>query len=369
MRKFIKILVSSLVIALITGCIFSSTTRRMIWYNFADVQDYRIFPTRILAAAPTPFSYAKSLTEPNLNPLYSPANGNFSQFCQDHNTLAFLVIKNDSICYEKYHDGYADSSIVPSFSVAKSITSLLIGKAIEDGFIKSVQEPITNYIPEMRKEFQNVTIEHVLQMTSGIAFNESYINPLGEACQFYYGDDLQRSVRKLKLAKNPGAEFNYVSGNTQILGQVLKSALKGKSVTAYLQEKIWTPAGMEFPATWSLDNANSESIEKTFCCLNGRAKDFAKIGSLMLHNGYWNGQQIINKDWIALSTKANTEQGGASFYKYQWWLPGENDFMAVGILGQYIYVNPAKNIVIVRLGKNEGGIDWGKVFIELSNKL
>lgn len=369
MKKVVQISALLLAIAFISSCIFSTTVRRMVWYNFADINDYKIFPNRPLQAAATPFTYPKTSTTLSLNTLIPQANNDVENFCKQTNTVAFIVIKNDSICYEKYFSKYSDSSIVPSFSMAKSVTSLLIGKAIEEGLIASVQDPITKYIKGMDDEFQKVTIEHVLQMTSGIAFNESYANPTGEAGKFYYGDDLTTAVTDLQLAEKPGTKFNYVSGNTQLLGAVLQGALKGKSITAYLQEKIWTPLGMEFPATWSTDHKRADAIEKTFCCLNARARDFAKIGSMMLHQGYWNGQQIINKEWVAASTHANVTQGGVSFYKYQWWLPGTNDFMAEGILGQFVYVNPTKNLVMVRLGKNPGNTDWSQLFVDLASKL
>jgi CubicO group peptidase (beta-lactamase class C family) len=215
--------------------------------------------------------------------------------------------------------------------------------------------------------FEKVSIEHVLQMTSGIAFNESYWNPTGEAAKFYYGNELEKYTLNLKLKQQPGLSFDYVSGNTQLLGLLLQRALKTKTITQYLNEKIWQPLGMEFAASWSLDK-EQDGIEKTFCCLNARARDFAKIGTLMLHEGNWKGKQLIPKDWIKQSTKVDTTKGSAWYYQHQWWLTStEGDYMAHGILGQYIYINPMKNIVIVRLGKNEGKVSWSDVFREIAN--
>ncbi|GAB4209621.1 MAG: hypothetical protein Fur0023_21930 [Bacteroidia bacterium] len=170
----------------------------------------------------------------------------------------------------------------------------------------------------------------------------------------------------MQLKQEPGKQFEYVSGNTQILGLVLERALKNKTITQYLQEKIWTPLGMEFEATWSIDNKKN-GIEKTFCCLNACARDFAKIGRLYLNKGQWNGQQIVSANWIKESTKPDTTEGSVNYYQYQWWLPTPGkDFLAEGFLGQYIYVNPSKQLIVVRLGKKEGKVNWWAVFREMA---
>ncbi|MCG9881402.1 MAG: beta-lactamase family protein [Bacteroidia bacterium] len=285
-------------------------------------------------------------------------------------TLAFLIIKDDSILYERYFKGYSKENIVPSFSVAKSVCSILIGCAIDEKLIQSVNDPVTLYIPELKKNgFDNVTIKHVLQMTSGLDFNESYVNPFGHAATFYYGLNLRKAIADLKLSVQPGTQFSYVSGNTQLLGLILERALKTRTVTEYLQEKLWSPMGMEYDASWSIDSKKS-GLEKTFCCLNARARDFAKIGSLYLNKGNWKGQQLVSEKWVKESTKYDKSEGSASYYQYQWWLPSENgDFMAHGILGQYIYVNPDKKMVIVRLGEDEGNANWDDIFMAIAQQM
>lgn len=276
------------------------------------------------------------------------------------------MIRNDTIFVEDYLYDYDEESIVPSFSVAKSVVSILYGIAIEEGIIGGVDEPVTKYIPELKDEgFDKVTIEHLLQMTSGLKFNESYSNPFGEAANYYYGGNLEKLVTHAKLENEPGADFNYVSGDTQILTLILSRALGEKSVTAYFEEKVWKPLGMEFDASWSLDS--KDGLERGFCCLNMRARDYAKIGRLYLNKGNWNGKQIVPEEWVAKSTKADYSSGGKDFYQYQWWIgPGENDFHADGILGQYIYVNPDLNIVAVRLGKKTGGVGWSGFIAKLA---
>jgi CubicO group peptidase (beta-lactamase class C family) len=364
-KKFYRI-----VIVIISIALSSCKLGRFVVYNFADIQDYKKFPSRPLESNGTKFKfhttnigrYPQSLKLGD-----RPDRVAFDKVLEDNNTVAFLIIKNDTIQYEKYFKGYNQESIIPSFSMAKSVTSILIGCAIDDGLIRSIEDPITNYIPELKKnDFDGVTIKHVLQMTSALDFNESYFNPFGEAASFYYGRNLKHQILKLKLKGLPGHKFEYVSGNTQLLGWVLERALKVKTVTQYFQEKLWTPLEMEYDGSWSIDKKNN-GIEKTFCCINARARDFAKIGLLYLNNGNWNGKQIVSQKWVEESTKIDTTDGSASEYQYQWWLPSTSgDFMAEGILGQYIYVNPSKNIVIVRMGQNNGRVNWSDLFILLA---
>ncbi len=342
---------------------------RFVVYNFSDITDYKIFPERKISNGPTPFLFAHtSHNKEHGNFKIGDKEIPFDTYLEDNKTVAFLVIQNDTIKYEKYFNKYDQSSIVASFSMAKSITSILIGCALDDKLIQSIDEPITNYIPELKKNgFENVKIKHLLQMTSGIKFDESYYNPFGDAATFYYGTDLRKAVKKMKAEVEPGTRFQYSSGNTQILGWVLERALKTKSISQYLEEKIWQPLGMEYPASWSLDK-KKDGLEKTFCCVNARARDFAKIGRLYLNKGDWNGQRIISEKWVKQSTQIDTLEGSKWYYQHQWWLTSKKgDFSAIGHLGQYIYVNPAKNLIIVRLGKNEGNAQWESIFKNLSN--
>lgn len=333
---------------------------RFVFYNFADIRDHKKFQNRDLVASPSPFHFFES----DSGKVPREVNGvPFADYLEQNKTVAFLIIKSDTIFYEQYFSGYDEVSIVPSFSMAKSVTSILIGCAIDDGLIQSVEEPVTTYIPELIENgFEDVTIRHLLQMTSGLKYNESYVNPFGDAASFYYGLNLRKQIRKMELEVPPGERFEYASGNTQLLGLVLERALKEESVTSYLQRRLWTPLGMEYDASWSIDR-RKEGLEKTFCCINARARDFAKLGRLYKNGGNWNGQQIISKSWVEESTKLDTTDGSASYYQYQWWLPEAGvDFMAQGILGQYVYVHPEKDLIFVRLGKNYGKTSWRGVF-------
>ncbi|NUY82474.1 serine hydrolase [Flavobacterium sp. MAH-1] len=360
---------NNVALAIVMAMVLSSCkVGRFVYYNFADIKDYKKFPSRAVVSNDTKFKFHRTDKGKYPQSLKTDKERvSLEQLLEDNNTVAFLIIKNDTIQYEKYFNGYDQESVIPSFSMAKSITSILIGCAIDDGLIKSVDEPVTNYIPELaRNGFEKVSIKHLLQMTSALDFSESYINPFGEAASFYYGRNLKREMFKLELKGEPGKKFEYVSGNTQLLGLVLERALKNKTVTQYFQEKLWTPLQMEYDGSWSIDKKN-EGTEKTFCCINARARDFAKIGRLYLNKGNWNGKQLVSEKWVRESTKIDTTEGGVDYYKYQWWLPSTTgDFMAEGILGQYIYVDPSKNIVIVRMGKNNGHVNWSDFFMLLA---
>jgi CubicO group peptidase (beta-lactamase class C family) len=228
-----------------------------------------------------------------------------------------------------------------------------------------------DFIPELKANgFEGVTIEHVLQMTSGIDFNESYVNPFGTVAKFYYGRQLEKYTLKLKVKRPPGTEWEYVSGDTQLLGLLLTRALRAKgdprTLTQYLSERLWTPLGMEHPGSWSIDR-KKDGLEKAFCCINAPARDFAKLGSLYLHQGEWRGKQLVPREWVDTSTKPDTANGGVNFYRYQWWLPGTPGvYNAEGILGQFIYVDPANDLVIVRLGGGYADVPWTRVFREIT---
>lgn len=353
---------------LLGGC----TVGRFFVYNFADTRDHQKFASRSLAASPQPYQYA--VASPERGPKTAAVGDkevDFDTFLEDHATVAFLIIHRDTIKYERYFKGYDASRIHTSFSMTKSVMSMLVGCAIKDGFIASVDQPVTDFIPELRANgFDQVTLEHVLQMTSGLDFKESYADPFGTAARYYYGRRMYHYLERMKLKRAPGERFEYVSGNSQLLGFILERALRAKgdqrTITQYLQDRLWTPLGMEHPSSWSIDRKNG-GIEKTFCCINAPARDFAKLGSLYLHKGAWRGQQLIPAEWVTKSTAVDTSNGSAARYQYQWWLPSqEGDFMAQGILGQFIYVDPARELVIVRLGRKYGGVGWPDVFRSLA---
>jgi CubicO group peptidase (beta-lactamase class C family) len=287
----------------------------------------------------------------NKNPL--PAN--LRTMLEDLGTVAVLAIKNDSIVQEYYWDGYSDSSLSGSFSMAKSITSLLIGAALKEGKIQSLEEPVGDFLPEFKTgEKAKVRIVDLLTMSSGSNWDESYANPFSVTTELYYGHNAYKTAVGVSITHSPGTLHEYKSGDTQLLGLVLEKAT-GKSLSAYASEKLWQPMGAEHAALWSTDDVGGN--EKAYCCFNSNARDFARLGRLMLDSGRWKGNEIIPMDYYLHSIKpcmiSDTHGERCMYYGYQWWIipshPGI--FYARGILGQYVIVIPSKKMILVRLGK------------------
>jgi CubicO group peptidase (beta-lactamase class C family) len=372
------IVIKTVFLAFIITTMISCQLGRYIWYGKGGLNDHKIFYNKELHANnsqvfkfPKPDTIGLNL---DLGLVIEKHNWlietkdigeyplvvsqeSFESFLESKETVAFLIIRRDTILYERYFDDYTVESIVPSFSMAKSFTSILIGCAIDDGLIQSVDEPVTNYVPELKNNgFDKVSIKNLLQMTSGIDFKENYSNPFGDVANLYYGTNLRKTVGNFKLKTEPGKRFYYNSGESQLLGLVLDRALKNQSITQYMQEKIWTPIGMEHNASWSLDSKKN-GLEKTYCCINASAIDFAKIGRLYLNKGNWNGQQIVSEQWVNESIKIDTSEGSDEHYQYQW-LVSEDRFTAQGVFGQILYVNPSKELIVIRLGKDRGNVRW-----------
>lgn len=322
---------------------------KAIYYNFADIDDYEVFTNNtVVTGQPQPWHVAANY---NMQPVQT----GLKQLMEELGSVALLVIKNDSILQEHYWDGYSDSSLSGSFSVAKSITSLLIGAALKEGSIKSVEEPVGNYLPEFKEgEKAKVRIVDLLTMSSGSNWDESYANPLSVTTELYYGSDAYKTATGVSIIHTPGTHHEYKSGDTQLLGLILEKAT-GKSLSAYAAEKLWKPLGAQHAALWSTDRTGGN--EKAYCCFNSNARDFARIGQLMLDSGRWKGAEIISTDYYqkSISPCMIPDAGGTpcGYYGYQWWIfPGSNGiFYARGILGQYIIMIPGKKMVIVRLGK------------------
>jgi len=356
-------------------CLLSSCkVYRFFVRNFAEIDDYKFFPEHKIERSSQPFHffYSEKLNAAGKIKVkgFDGKISSLDSILNASPTVAFLIIRRDTILYENYWDNYTDSTWVASFSMAKSFTAALIGIAIAEGKIKSVDEPITNYIPEMKDTaFHHVTIHHLLQMTSGIKFTERYYNPFSDAAKFYYGTNIRRFIKNMKVIYPPGTHWEYKSGNPQLLGLIIERAT-GKTVSEYLEEKIWKPMGAEWNASWSTDRKNN-GIERTFCCLNATALDFAKFGRLYLNDGNWNGNQLVPAQWVADCTTPDTTNGGVKFYKYQWWLNQgiTGSYGCDGLLGQRIFVYPEKKIVIVRLGKGDRNQNYFKLFGEIVRQL
>jgi CubicO group peptidase (beta-lactamase class C family) len=352
------------------------TVFRIILYNISGIEDDKIFPSRPLMASQTPFHFIESPDPSRVPQTITFEDGRqmpLEDLLESNDTVAFLVIKEDTLLLERYYGGYTQSSPSLAFSMSKSILSILIGCAIDDGYIQSVDQPVTDFVPELAQNgYERVTIRHLLQMTSGMAYVEDD-NPFGIHPRFYYTANLEREILKLGLSGEPGQRYAYKSGENALLGLILTRALGTRTITEYLQERIWEPLGMEYNGTWSIDHAG-DGLEKTWCCVSATARDYAKLGRLYLNGGNWNGRQVLSQSWIEQSTKVDTSEGSPWNYQYQWWLASREggDYMAIGHLEQYLYINPEKRVIIVRLGRSGGSLpreDWLEVLAFLARQV
>lgn len=324
----------------------------------ANIDDYKIFENRTIVAS-NPQAWEKST-------LYNQyeMGQTFQEELETYETTAFLIVKDTSLYYEKYFLGYDENEISNSFSAAKSIVSLLIGIAIEEGKIKSVFQPVGDFIESFQQGGKSkILIKDVLTMSSGIRWNEAYMSPFSKTTEAYYGSDLKQLISELEVEAEPAEAFAYKSINTQILAEVLEAAT-GQSISEYATNRLWRKIGAENDALWSLDKA--AGMEKAFCCFNSTARDFARIGQLILNKGKWKGEQVVPAAYIEMATQPaqllNSEET-IQHYGYHWWIlnyKGRQIPYARGILGQYIFVLEDKNAVVVRLGKSRSKLYTGE---------
>ncbi len=271
---------------------------------------------------------------------------------EEAGTIAFLIIKNDSIWYESYHEGYGPDSQTNSFSMAKSLVAALLGKAVFDGYIKDLDQPVADFFPQFD---HRLTLRHLVSMSSGLNWDENYYNPFSMTIRAYLDENIRELVLDLEVVEPPGEEFKYLSGNTQLLAMVLEKAT-GMTVSDYLSQSFWKPLGMENNALWQLDSYES-GMEKAFCCIASNARDFAKLGKLYKDYGRWNGKQLLDSTYVAESIRPQLED--YPHYGLGIWLEpnlSTDVFYFRGILGQYVIVLPQENVIIVRLGQKGGKV-------------
>ncbi|GAA4163424.1 hypothetical protein GCM10022217_32420 [Chryseobacterium ginsenosidimutans] len=265
------------------------------------------------------------------------------------NTASFIVVKNGKLVHEQYWNGYNRLSKTNSFSMAKAVTVMLLGKALEEGKIKNIDDKFSDYFEEFKnKEFaKNLTLRNLAQMESGLDWDENYKNPFLPNAKAYYGKSLMKATFSRKFKENPGERFEYQSGSTQLLGFAVKKAVN-QSLASYLSEKFWIPMGMEQNAEWSTDETG---MEKTYCCIHSNSRDFAKLGQLFLDNGKVGDKQILNLNFI--EKMRTPTQKSEEIYGLGFWINYDNPvkhYYFLGLQGQYIIMIPEHNMVIVRTG-------------------
>ena len=270
-------------------------------------------------------------------------------FITKQKVAGLLILQDGKIRLERYAPGHSKTNRWSSLSVAKSVTSTLVGAALKDGYIKSVDDYVTDYIPDLKgSAYDSVKIRHLLTMTTGIRWNESYTDPNGDIARFST-DSIEPGMnatvsymRRLPAEEEPGKKFLYSTGVTHLLG-VLVSAATHQSLSNYLSSKIWKPYGMEQSATWTLDRTGQELAG---CCLQMTLHDFARFGQFVLENGRINGKSIVPNDWFKTATEIQEPLWPGGGYGYGWWIFNGRSFDALGIHGQRIHVDPSRQLVI-----------------------
>lgn len=355
-----RIIIFLLVILVLLGGLsftpqFSHLKNFAIWGKHS-IHDYKTHPTRLVASGGAP--------------QYWPLDSNYNKgvipdslmtIIDSNDTHAFIVIQNGKLLYEKYWDGYTPKTLSGSFSAAKSIISLLIGIALDEGKIKSLDERVSNYVPHFKNEgLDKVRIKDLLTMSSGTNYREFDLGYFSLNASAYYGDDAAYLISQLKAKEPAGIHWDYRSADTQVLGFIIEKAF-GQNISELVSERFMKPMGAEADALWLLDG--DKKHEKAFCCFNGVAHDYARFGQLVLNNGQWNGKQIVSESYIKAATtpasylKDPYENGNpVDFYGYQYWMFNEQGHEVVaqnGLFGQYVFIIRDKNAVVVRLGESK----------------
>jgi CubicO group peptidase (beta-lactamase class C family) len=333
--------------------------RQTLIHLHPKIDQYPIFENRTVdAGSPVPWEKAEeyhtlSIPEEDL-PLF-----------EQYGTVAFVVIKDGKLLFESYWEDYSPQSLSNSFSMAKSIVSLAVGCAIDDGYIRDVDQPVSDFFSEFGAYGEKtLTLRHLLTMSAGVDFEEAYSSPFSPTTQLYYGNNLHAITFGMKQIEKPGVHFNYQSGVTQLLAFIVEKAT-GERISRYVSRKLWTPMHAEENALWSLDK--TDGMEKAYCCFNTNARDFARFGQLILNKGYWDGKPLISEDYLLEAIRPDTTLADIQYnevnrhYGFQFWHLTYNGLSIPymrGLQGQYVFVIPEKNAVIVRLGHKRGATNY-----------
>lgn len=329
------------------------TPTKTILHNFADLDDHRIFVNRVVARSAEASALRGLQHEPQFLaelqvPDESGALWQLDDYLERTRTAAFVVLHEDRVVYERYGRGYEQRSLLNSFSIAKTVMSTLVGIALAEGRLASLDAPVANVRPEFAgTPYGDVTVRQLLTMTSGIANARSL---LPDRAEYYYGDNLLATALHARAPVVNAHGWRYNEADVQVLGFVLERAV-GMPISAYLAETLWQPLGMESRALWALDREGG--TEKAFCCLSATARDFARFGTLIRDGGRWNGRQLVPTAWAERSVLPGIDARNGHVHQHLWWTPNDDrgDFYAYGHKGQYLYVNPGARLVVVKFSE------------------
>jgi len=315
------------------------------------------------------------LDQPGQDALTLRSSDELDQFLTSGETSAFLVVRDGVLVHEWYEEGRSPDELHNSFSVSKSILSTTIGMAVEEGYISSINDPITDYVPELLERdprFGDITLRHLITMSSGIAYDEEARSPFADEVNTYFGTDLRRSaMNNPTVVEEPGVTWLYNNYNPQLLGMALERAT-GMTISEYTSESWWGPMGAEADASWSVDSFYNR-FEQSAHGFNARPRDLARFGLMFANDGMVDGVQVISPEWVQKATApTNVSIGRNDFleqnYNYFWWVLPDGRFSAQGNLGQYVFVSPEDNLVIVRMGRDESA-DWPRLLADLSDQI
>ncbi|MDN5858106.1 MAG: beta-lactamase family protein [Pseudonocardia sp.] len=355
----------------------TSTLARVLAWRESDIGDQYRFPARTIATSTRPSALPPG-PEVSLRARGFPAGPDrpLLDALRETDTRAFLVVHHGRIVYQQYLDGAGQNSRETSFSVAKSFVSTLVGIAIAQGHIAAVDQPVTETLPELAQRdprFTRITLRDLLTMTSGLAYHESGLPwPFGDDTDTYLSTDLRHvALHGSRIEGPPEKTWLYNNYNPLLLGLVLERAT-GESVSAYMSAALWRPLGAAHDASWNLDSAAS-GFEKMESGLNATARDYARFGLLMLHHGRARGHQIVPAAWVEAATAPQVATRWGNPYGYFWWNDGNRpeNFFAFGDYGQYLYIAPGADTVIVRTGSDWGTDNphWLALFRDLTDQL
>lgn len=336
----------------------SQLARALVWGESA-VGDQDRFPAQVIEAGDDVAAFGRVEGDP-LAEFRGRDGERLEQLLTNNQTTALIVLRGDDVLYEKYVNGSSRDTMQTSFSVAKSFTATLIGIAVGEGIIAGLDDPVTDYLPELvdrDERYTEITLRHLLTMSSGLSFDDGG-GPWDDPANTYHGTDLRSAVLATpRIIGPPGEVFHYNDWNVIMLGVALERAA-GMRVADYAATRVWQPMGAEADGSWSLDSERHR-FEKMFVGLNARAIDFARFGWLYLNDGHNGRNQVIPAEFVHEATRVDTTTDPATDYQYLWWIDeARSAYYANGDHGQFIYVDPAADIVIVRNGTGIGNIDW-----------
>jgi CubicO group peptidase (beta-lactamase class C family) len=355
-----------------TSCVFV----RIFYFNIPTLSAPHYFEERLVRASshPIPFERRREQVAFAMRQSRDESFETFEALLAENKTRAFVVLQHDVIAYERYFGDVTAETRLPAFSMSKTFGAVLVGAAVRDGLIDSVQQHLVEFVPALsaRPGYRGITLEHLLRMTSGIDFDEESV----AGAMLYYTTDLRSLTHTFDVRTLPGQHYQYGSLSAQLLWEVLESRLGDRTVARYFEDRLWEPLGAEHPAAWSLDSAE-RGVEKFSSGLSATARDYARLGVLFQHGGRVGDRPVISEQWVIDSLVQDevagivrTTDGWVRRGRYEWfWTLDGRSYFAKGYNGQYVFVDRDRDVVVVRFGEGYGKVDWTVLFRQIADSL